>query len=240
MCEKIAVITLTRDRPKCFERCSYYLNRQTIKHDYWIIADSGKNKLVLSNTSDQIIIQKEPHSNKAKDFTGNLLNALSKVPNDAEYIIIMEDDDWYHPDYIARTIRRLQNYDLVGVTNAIYYNVRLRSYRKNENTDRASFCETAFRSKLIPIVKFCCEVKRESAFVDSRLWNTKKFTKEYAKALFSESISERSVVGIKGLPGFTGIGIGHKAPGYRKDINFDYLTRLIGKEDTEWYKCLKF
>jgi len=233
---KVAVITLTRDRPLAFGRCEFYLKRQTQLPDYWIIADSGKVKCQLYDILFEVkVIDKEPHKDKAKDFTGNLLNAISQVPDDVEYIIIFEDDDWYHPTYIETCVARLQTYDLIGIPYAIYYNVKYRSYRKNENENRASFCETAFNKSVLGVLKHCCEAKRDSAFVDSRLWSSKKFTG--AKALFAD---KRLVVGIKGLPGFNGIGIGHRAPGYRKDPDFNYLRKLIGKEDSLWYETIKF
>lgn len=235
---KIAILTPTGEREFCLNRCKYYIERQSHLPDYWIISDNGKIKTAKNVSSDKVntIHGEHPgHSNIGKSFTGNILNILSMIPDDVEYCIVFEDDDWYHPSYIENTLDRLTNFDLVGMPYALYYNVRTRSYRKNNNEKRASLCETAFHVSVCEALAKCCHVKRESAFVDARLWEGKIF--KGSKHLFAD---KRLVVGMKGLPGRKGVGIGHRAPNYKKDLDFSYLRSIIGKEDALWYQQIKY
>jgi len=230
----ITVITPTGDRPTALLRCHYYLERQTIKPNQWLIADDGANKSankLLTSLPLEILEHKYPN-NKALSFTGNLLALISKI--EFSKIIIFEDDDWYHPQYIEHTLQRLKDVIICGSSHAIYYNVKFRKYRINQNSNRASFCETAFKADLIPKLKKAC-YPRGSAFVDARLW--KHVRENKLKHLLSND--KRICVGIKGLPGRKGIGIGHRPGGsYRTDPSWNMLKHLIGNEDAQYYMDL--
>ena len=235
----ITVITPHGDRNWCFKRYLYYLERQTLQPNQVLIGHdcSETNRDIISQYIQESKLSSvtktfwRPYGNdKAKSLTGNLLSVLDAV----EYnnVVIMENDDWYHSDYLKRQKLRLQNVLVAGQARTMYYNIRERCYRKNNNTDRASLCETSFVADLIIKFKKCCELKRNSAFVDSRFW---KMTRERNwPHLLSED--KRYCVGLKGLPGRAGIGVGHR-PGrsYVKDFDWKKLTAMIGKEDSKFY-----
>ena len=232
--EGITLITPTGDRQLAFERCEYYINRQTVKPDQWIISDDSKDSssepiLSFIFSLRQEIYTRPFSTNKAKSFTGNLLNCLSHVKYDK--ILVIEDDDWYHPRYIEQSLIRIRDFDLIGQPYAMYYNVAKQTWRMQMNDKRASFCETVFRSNCIPIIQEACAV-RNSAFVDSRLWRHPT----PRSCLFSD---ERLCVGLKGLPGRSGIGIGHRCKTYKHDPKWKKLKELIGKEDAQFYIDLK-
>lgn len=233
--EGITLITPTGDRQLAFERCEYYINRQTVKPDQWIISDdssSDPTRPILSfrQSLNQEIYTRPYSPNQKKSFTGNILNCLAHIKYDK--IFVIEDDDWVHPRYIERSLERIRDFDLIGQPYAIYYNIAQQRWRKNMNDKRASFCETVFRSNCIPIVQEACAV-RNSAFVDAKLWRHPTPTKR----LFGD---ERLVVGLKGLPGRSGIGIGHRCgPSYKYDPKWKKLKELIGKEDAQFYIDLK-
>lgn len=236
----ITVITPTGDRHVALERLKYYVERQTIKPDHWIISDDGK-ELPATDFLNQLApwvkyCKRVPGTNKAKSFTGNLLNCIANIPSSTKYIIIMEDDDWYHETYIEETIKRFRNdtYKLVGQPKTIYYQVNRWAYRINGNKDRASLCETSMHIDVLPKLKKMCEVKRDSAFVDARLW---KYARENKIPNFLYE-DKRLVIGIKGMPGRKGIGVGHRSKTYRRDPYGEYLEKLIGKEDAAYYKRL--
>ncbi len=223
----ITIITPTGSRQTAMTRCEYYMSRQTVQPDQWVISDDGLE--TMKYTLGQEIYTRPFSLNKAKSFTGNVINCISHIKYNK--ILIFEDDDFYHPTYIERMVQRLQNFDLVGQPLAIYYNVAKQKWRQNQNEDRASFCETAFRSILIPSLEKACQL-RSSAFIDARLWKL-----QIRKALFSD---ERLCIGIKGMPGRKGVGIGHRpGPTYRYDPKWHKLIDLIGMEDAKYYMNLK-
>ncbi len=228
----ITVITPTGDRPFCLRRCQYYLERQTLLPDEWIVADDGikKSAKFLDTPLCLQTIDVKTNSDKKRSFTGNLLAIIPQIKFNK--IVVFEDDDWYHPNYIERTIQRLSDCLICGQSRALYYNVRLKRYRTNGNDNRASFCETAFRSELLCKLKKYC-YPRTSAFVDARLWNHAK-KNGLPNRLFQD---KRLCVGIKGMPGRTGIGIGHRPPthSYIHDPKWKKLKELIGEEDAQFY-----
>lgn len=226
--EGITIITPTGNRQTAISRCEYYMSRQTVQPDQWVISDDGDNTTNYT-LPYQEVYTRPFHPDKAKSFTGNLLNCLSHIKYNK--ILVIEDDDWYHPTYIEKMMRRLSSCDLAGQPNTIYYNVAKQLWRQNQNTNRASLCETVFRSKLLPTIEKLCQ-QRKSAFVDSRIWNL-----EVRKRLFSD---ERLCIGLKGMPGRKGIGVGHRpGPSYKKDPNWHKLIDLIGPEDADYYINLK-
>lgn len=235
---KIAVLTPTGDRRVALNRCSYYICRQTKLPDYWIITDDGKEpyKPATRGFFDTIYTNRPPSDKKAKSFTGNLINGIEAIPEDTTHVIMFEDDDWYSPVYIEKTMERFEtgHYKLIGQNRTIYYQIHKRAFRENQNTERASLCETAMTIDVVAKLKKMCEVKRDSAFVDARLW---KYARENNIPNFLYS-DKRYVIGIKGMPGRYGIGVGHRAKSYRKDPYWEMLTKLIGEDDADWYKRL--
>ena len=76
----ITVITPTGDRWKALKRCKFYMERQTIKPDQWLITDDGKEKTAnkLVTTLNPTIIERVPSQNRAKSFTGNILAFIDR------------------------------------------------------------------------------------------------------------------------------------------------------------------
>jgi hypothetical protein len=119
--------------------------------------------------------------------------------------------------------------ELVGQGQAVYYYIPLKRYKYCNNTDRCSFCQTAWRNTLIPKIYGICDVITDP-FIDMQLWrdtNTKKRIILDEKAL---------CVGMKGLPGREGLTFGHKKPNmFIEDTDLKVLDSLIG-DDTEFYR----
>jgi len=90
----ITVITPTGDRRIALQRCLFYLERQTVKPDQWLVVDDGGTKSACDLKTDLSIevVERKFTANKAKSFTGNLLAIVERVKH--EHIIVMEDDDW--------------------------------------------------------------------------------------------------------------------------------------------------
>lgn len=236
--EGITIITPTGDRKLALLKCIDYINRQTLQPTQWVIGDNGEHKTVhnvkkLLNPNiqlDTIYNQKLAFLSTGKSFTGNLLQIIPFIQYNK--IIIFEDDDWYHPEYVKIVSERLDNFIITGEIKAVYYNIFHRKYRENQNTDRASLCQTAFRGELLVKFKKYCSINRDSAFVDSRLWKHCR-DKHIKMGLFED---KRYSVGMKGLLGRKGVGIGHRPGGsYKSDPRWEFLIRLIGLEDAQFY-----
>lgn len=169
---KISAITCTHGRPEAFNLCNRYVDRQTRQVDQWIPVH-GPAPMGLK-----------------------LLTALDNVMGDV--VIIIEDDDWYSPKWVAWCEEKLQKYDIVGQGLAFYYHVKHRWYSECANVRHASLCNTAFSSSLIPVIKNVIQ-SEDNQFFDTRIWRLEK-----SKYLHLPNPGERMVVGIKGMPGTRG------------------------------------
>ena len=227
----VTLITVTGDRPLCILRCLYYLSRQTYEGPLqWLVVDDGKAHANLPDLNVITHIKRQNIKDKTKSFLGNMRDAIFNVKYNK--ILIIEDDDWYSPEYVQLYYQRLDNFDLVGEGPARYYNVQQRRFRKWGNDNRASFCQTGLKSNVLHSLFICCQ--KPTPFIDARLWN-----KDIPRKLVFRD--EYHCIGIKGMPGRKGIGSGHRPNDkYQKDPLMNELEKWIGKEDTNFYREIKF
>lgn len=222
----VTLITPTGDRQIAFSRCEYYIAIQTVLPQQWVIVDDGNSPTTFNNTSYHKYIRKQPVHDKAKSLTTNIVCALPHI----EYnkILIIEDDDYYAPEYIQQMVIRLSGkWDLVGEGLARYYNVRYRKYKTNNNRKSASLCQTALSSRILNALYTSC-LKEGSSFVDTRLWD-----KNVKKNVFEDT---SNCIGIKGMPGRLGIGSGHRpSKNYREDKDLKKLKQWLPQESVDFY-----
>jgi hypothetical protein len=172
--KSITVITLTGDRPVSFDLLRKWMENQTVKPNQWIVVDDGKEP--IKNRREYEYIRREP---TPQDYVHtmclNLAVALERVTGDK--IIIMEDDDWYSSIYIEYMNKLLDNADLVGFKNLLFYYPSLSMYMEKSAAKQPAFSQTAFHSNIIPIVKrICTEASKDydlcgKGLVDKKLWN---------------------------------------------------------------------
>lgn len=230
----IALITPTGARPAQIKHCAKFMQRQDYKGAVlWVIIDDA-----LPITTDFItedfkenwtILKLYPETpwKPGQNTQARNLNAGVSVLEawGIEAVFIVEDDDYYRPDYLRIMAEKLKDNDLVGEKNTIYYHVPAECWMQNGNETHASLFQVAFKPQLIGIFKNAC--RAGSKFIDIR------FFKEARKAgarihLFN---STHLSVGIKGLPGRTGIGMGHRIAGRMiPDPGKERLKELL-KED---------
>jgi hypothetical protein len=229
--ERFTIITPTGDRPEPFALCYQYMRRQTIQPTEWIIIDDGVlNKQHVPPFPVEMkvtyIRRYRKQSDPAHTLPAQMMEALQYVNTDR--ILIVEDDDWYRADYCERMMEMFDEHpdaQLIGQGQAVYYHIPLRKYFQMVNADRASFCQTGFRSSLIPQVHKACQ-RTDDPFIDLRLW---RGTKENFLLLNQSPMC----VGIKGLPGRVSLRtIGHKGihPGFKPDPDGSKLKSLIGRD----------
>lgn len=227
----LTLLTTTGTRPEAFDLCQRYMMRQTFAGKVrWVIVDDGEEMQPLWFSRDNwttIVLRPMPRWSGASTQQRNLIYGLGVVGYD-ERVVVIEDDDWYAPDWLETCARHLQTCELFGESRAIYYNVRTRVYRQLKNTRHASLCATAMRGRALQLFRKRCEENHH--FIDAELW---KRTPSEIKRL----IDSRMVVGMKGLPGRGNLGIGERLSG-QPDPEMARLEAVIGR-DVDFYRAFR-
>lgn len=233
----IALITPTGARRNQFNLCIRWMINQTYSGEVlWVIVDDGIPHTIESVNADfrkDWIVAKiypRPQWMPGQNTQArNMLAGINYIRNNyskdqIEAIFIIEDDDYYKPIYLAEMVKRMGNYNAIGETRTIYYNVVWRRFITNANTMHSSLFQTAFSYDAI--IDMVASLKDK--FIDAKFWKLVR-----NKYLFSAG---NLSVGIKGMAGRTGIGAGHqKAYNMNDDRRLTYLTKLIGQEDAKIY-----
>lgn len=224
----LTLLTATGARPAAWALCERWMARQ----DYagpvrWIIVDDGPDPQPVTFRREGwqlVLVRPSPHWVPGQNTQArNLLKGLAAVGPE-ERLVIIEDDDWYAPDWLTTVAAELEHAELVGEHRARYYNVQQRRGRKLANTGHASLCSTAMRGSALR--DFAGSCRSRPKFIDLELWRRPR-----DRRLFGG----HRVVGIKGLPGRGGIGMGHD-PDFKgeADVSGALLRHWIG-EDAEVY-----
>jgi len=218
--EGISLITPTGGRREAFALCERWMKAQTAEWNQWIVVDDCKPHTVC--TMGQQIIRPRPAWSPGNNTQHrNMAVALDAVSH--EFVFVIEDDDYYSPEYLARLIEPLRSADIVGETCAKYYNVAQRTYRRHKNCNHASLSQTAFRLSTVgPLLRRI--LPRRPKWIDMDLWAD-------AKSNGLRRVLQRTdfAVGIKGLPGRPGLGMGHRPSGYRADRRAQVLRHWLGR-----------
>lgn len=162
----LTIITPTGDRPFAFGLCERWMQRQTFAGSVqWIVTDDGVRP--TTTTAGQEYLRINPSRNDPPHtLARNLRQALPLVRG--EHVAIIEDDDWYCPQYLESLTDRLRQHPLVGMGRARYYWPRVARYRLFPEHRHASLCRTGFRRELLANV---LEHYRTDALeADMRLW----------------------------------------------------------------------
>ena len=190
----ITAITPTGDRLLAFALCKHWMEMQTRRPDQWIVVDDGK--VPTKAPAWATYIRRPPRPNDPKHTLNvNLKTAIPHVKG--EKIIIIEDDEYYAPKYVETLAKKLDEYEVVGISQSKYYHLPTGGCVQIPNTFHASLAETGFRSSMLS--EFSMLIERDGTmYVDMSLW--KQAMGESKGYLFSDS-DTFLYVGIKGLPG---------------------------------------
>jgi hypothetical protein len=133
-------------------------------------------------------------------FKNGMISALSRITPDS-IVFFFEDDDWYSPDHITKTLELFEpSIDIVGQTNR-YYHVPKAMYLEHKNDRHSSLCSTAIRASVIP--EFLEIIQQANGpLVDMMLWR-----KLYAEGRGRVEKLD-TCVGLKGMTRL-GLGPGH-------------------------------
>jgi hypothetical protein len=190
----VTLVTPTGDRTDSFALCREMMSSQTVVPYQWIVVDDGKNPLPAELRRGVHYIRREPaRSDPSHTLGANMQAALPFVRT--EYVIIIEDDDWYHPQYVEKMLRLLGKAHLVGFGMAIYYNFEYRRAKFHRNLTHCSFANTAFNRRVIPyILRNCVGL---AAHLDLHLWRHFSGSKRISPIDKDFPLT----VGVKGVPG---------------------------------------
>lgn len=232
----ITVITCTGDRPEAFALCTKWMRRQTITVPVkWVIVDDGKDKIAAPEMPDNWTVglhYQQPGKYGAESFIANTLRALSYVEGDK--VIFVEDDDYYKPDYLADTARRLDTHDIVGQRKMIYFHLGQRMWRIRNN-NIAPMSTTGIRwPRMEGMLRALCgfSYKTNCFTLDSMLW---AHARHMAMDLYDDVVH---VVGIKEMPGRGNLtqhqewAVQHTMT--QKDPNLAMLRALLGEDAKEY------
>jgi len=168
----------------------------------WVVVDDGPlpQPVTFSREGWTVeVLRPEPFWTPGHNTQSRNLMAGLEVIGPDEKVVIIEDDDYYAPDWLRIVAKKLETMELVGLNRAKYYNLKMRQYRQMGNVNHSSLCSSAFRGEALKVFRAVCEPRHK--FIDMALW------RDYqgAKHLFDG----QNVIGLKGLPGRKGIGYGH-------------------------------
>jgi hypothetical protein len=239
----IYLITPTGNRPDQFITCVKLMQRQTYAGDVtWIIVDDCvpiSTDIVKEDFREKWTIIKvypEPIWTPGQNTQfRNMLACIKALEDDSpgkdiEAVFIIEDDDYYKPWYLQEMVKRMGTYDIIGEVNTLYYNVRHRKYSPMNNYQHSSLFQTVISAKGIPFLKSACNrpPSGDSFFIDITIWREIQ-----NKNLFNAG---NVAIGIKGMPGRSGLGSGHNDNSLiLTDHNMDHLRLLMG-EDSKLYE----
>jgi hypothetical protein len=234
----VTIITPTGDRPLPFTLCELYMSRQTFAgRVQWLVIDDGQTPTPIEFTRDgwtvQHVCRLRTPSDPPHTLTKNLQAAIPLVK--ADKVIIVEDDEWYSPEYIATTAGWLDEHDLVGQGRSIYCHIQTLRWVRNHNHRHASLCKTGFRAHLLERLHACCE--EPDPRVDSRLWRWPGKKCVHVPGWDDQPLA----IGFKGMPGRRGTMRDHipDTRRYRSARAFDdTLSGWMGDEDASLYRTI--
>lgn len=200
----IQLLTATGARPDAWALCERWMLAQKYPDPVrWIVVDDGPEPQQITFNRDRweilTVYPSPPWQPGQNTQARNILAGLAHV--DRRYPLVMiEDDDWYSPEWLAHVSSVLSVGELVGESHARYYNVHMRRGRQLHNAAHASLCCTGLRGPAIDALAEACDGSPK--YIDLALWRN--------CARQRQLFGGHRVVGIKGLPGRGGIGMGHR------------------------------
>jgi len=221
----ITAITPTGDRPLAFALCKHWMEMQTVQPDQWLVIDDGEVPLKPSPGMDYI--RRKPTSHDPKHTLNvNLQAALPLIRGSK--IIIIEDDEYYAPRYIETLSKKLDSFEVAGISNSKYYHLYSGASARHANTLHASLAQTSFRNSFLPAAAHLLNTKLKH-YIDICIW---QIALAGGRGYLFLDEPEMLYVGIKGLPGRPGIGVGHKITMYgnSRDTSRALLKKWIPKD----------
>lgn len=210
----LSLITPTSGRPEAFSLLEQWVAAQDYDDPFeWIVATD--DPLPYAFTQRQHVLTVPP-SPGVHPLGSHVFTALAHCHYPK--ILILEDDDYYSPQYLRVMDDLLDDAELVGTVPAWYYHVGTNRYKRNTNSRHASLAQTGVTGAAIAALRDAC--RGESPFVDLRLW---RGYPDQGKRLAPNPLIH---VSIKGMPGKAGIGVGHRPDMGSYDEDLEIFRQL--------------
>jgi hypothetical protein len=234
----IALITPTGGRPKQMRFCAEWMKRQTYTGDVlWVIVDDCRpvtiNFIKNDFRSNWEIVKLYPTpvwSEGQNTQSRNLYTAITfiKKQKNITDIFIIEDDDYYVPEYIEVMLNKVDGFDAAAQANTIYFNINNFVTYKNHNTRHGSLFQTVFSYSMLPL--FEQAVQTNAKFIDMSFWKIMERENKKLNVFVDEAVY---AIGMKGMNGRSGIGVGHTMAGPKHTNRLKALLdlkKLIGTD----------
>lgn len=220
----VTLITPTGDRPEAFARCERWVRSQRYTGNIeWIVIDDGKTPTRV-NFAD-VVLRTQPMENHS--LCRNILEAIPHINGD--YIFMIEDDDYYGPDYLSAMVGRLRHADLAGEFAAKYYYLPQRRWRHRPAENHASLCRTGMTRKVLDTLRDCA-TGTDHPSIDLRLWERWQGSR---LSWTDERGDSRMCVGIKGSDGRQSHGWRPTADSVTDD-DYSVFRKWVG-DDAKFY-----
>ncbi len=223
----VSLLTCTGDRREAFALCERWVDAQDYVGDVeWLVVDDGATPTPITSHRVTTVIRRE----RRNGLMGQLRTAWPHIRGD--YVIFIEDDDFYSSGYIRRQVNLLADgYELVGERHYRIYHVR-RALRGTCDLPRGSALArtAATRTALGKLPSYVWE--NESPYFDLKVWFSPEITHKHLAA-----VDKDYCVGIKGMPGRLGVSPGHDPTidEYKPDPGGNVLREWVGDEAAEIY-----
>jgi glycosyltransferase involved in cell wall biosynthesis len=229
---KATLITPTGDRPVAFQICEHWMRRQTFRElgdIQWIVVEDGEEETPCSMGQTHLQCPSN-YSGQPRSLAQNILGAISYVEGD--YVIIIEDDDWYHPKHVENLVNRLsRGAKITGNGLQQYYNLEHLVWKTFKNIG-SCFCQVGFHRELLPLLEKAATecFQRNAKGLDRTFWEL------VPKHQWDVFLKPQHTVGMKGLPGRKGLGVGHRPDtSWTRDPKCEILYDWIG-DDIQVYR----
>jgi hypothetical protein len=171
-----------------------------------------------------------------KEGPSMLANMKALVDSvDTQYIVIIEDDDWYSAKYLAHMVKYLEfsGAYMMGIDPTVYYHIKTERRAILRSRKHCSMFTTVGRSYLIRnLVKL---IPDEVDGVQSDMWMWRKAQEDHIPVV---STVVPLAVGIKhGMGKCLGQGHNPNLSGYRADQKAE--VRCIFGDDMQFYKKMR-
>lgn len=205
---KIGVIIPDRnDRPEFLNHCLEMINGQTLQPDF-------------------IELVNYEHISTIPDLTPRIRKGFDSLKNKCDVVLIMENDDYYAPDYIETMIKLwIENGkpEIFGTHYTIYYHIGKREFRILEHDGRASLMNTLIRTD----AKISYPEDHE-VYLDIHLW-------KHLKGISVDPCKVISI-GIKHGVGLCG-GNGHNGMKFNIiDYRLNFLSAHVQEKQLSFYE----
>lgn len=228
----LSVITPTHNRPAAMCLCERWMRAQTLPRSEWewVIVTDGTPPILNAWSRDQarLIVRPPGNSGIARQL-GNLLAGFESARGDA--IAIIEEDDWYGPQWLELCVDRLSRHAMVAESRTPVYDLPSRTWQQHNNGESGSLFQTAFRTACVPLVREVIAALDHN-FLDARLWRA--VTKKHTRVSWELYPTSWQSIGIKGMPGTPNLG--GRCAFANRDQDWAWLREKVGDVVADLYR----